>query len=154
VIDLRSGASRLFGVQERSGDPADNSDSRVPESPAPAAGAAASTQSDPLTPGWGYSADVFAWANEVLSEATPCDLLVVDEVGPLELLGGRGWVQALDLLRDRDFGMALAVCRPSLLQALEASLGSPPARVFQADPENTDELAAAVIAEMLDGLRR
>ena len=154
VIDLHSGESRPFGAQERSGDPAEDSDSRAPESPAPGAGGAASTQSDSLTPGWGYAADVFAWANEVLSRATPCDLLVVDEVGPLELLGGRGWVQALGVLRDRDFGMALVVCRPGLLDELEASLGAPPARVFQAELENADELAAAVIAEMLDGLRR
>ena len=156
VIDLRSGDSRPFGVQERNGSPARGPYSRTQRGPAPltlGSGGAASAQSDPLTPGWGYAADVFAWANEVLSQATPCDLFVVDEVGPLELVGGRGWVRALDVLRDRDFGMALVVCRPGLLDELEASLGGPPARIFQAELENADELAGAILAEMPDGSR-
>ncbi len=152
VIDLRSGDSRLFGIQERNGTSAGDSFSRTrkgPAPPAPGPSDAASVQSDPLTAGWGYAADVFAWANEVLSQAAPCDLLVVDEVGSLELLGGRGWVQALEVLRDGDFGMALVVCRAGLLDELEAALGAAPARVFRAEPEHTDELAATILAEML-----
>ncbi len=97
VIDIRSGSNRLFGVPSDGG-------------------------TDPLTPRWSLNADVFAWATEVVMSATPCDLLIVDELGPLELTGGRGWVRALDVLRRGDYGAALVVCRPGLLGELEASL--------------------------------
>jgi nucleoside-triphosphatase THEP1 len=123
VIDLRSGASRLFGAPSQTG-------------------------ADPLTPGWEVDADVFVWATQVLSAAAPCDLLIVDEVGPLELLGGRGWELALDVLRKGDFGASLVVCRPSLLDKLEAGLGSLPARLFEAEPEQTDSLPDLILAEM------
>ena len=125
VIDLRSGASRMFGIPAQVG-------------------------TDPLTPGWDIDSDVFAWATEALSAATPCDLLIVDEVGPLELLDGRGWVHALEVLREGDFGAGLVVCRPSLLDALVASLGNPPARSFRADPKKSDSLPELILAEMFD----
>lgn len=128
VVDLRSGASRVFG-SESSPD-------------------GVSTGSDPLTPGWQLDEDVFAWATEVLSAATPCDLLIVDEVGPLELLGGRGWVRALDVLRAGHFHAALVVCRPNLLDKLESSLEVPPVALFQVDPKQTDALPDLILAKM------
>ena len=116
VVDLRSGESRPFGSQDRRGA------AQPRPGPTGEAGAGApawrAATPDPLTPGWEYDSGVFAWANEVLRRATPCDLLVVDEVGPLELLGGRGWAAALEVLRARDFGAALVVCRPGLLDEL------------------------------------
>jgi nucleoside-triphosphatase THEP1 len=125
VIDLRTGSSRLFGVPTQAG-------------------------ADPLTHGWDFEADVFEWAAQVLTTATPCDLLIVDELGPLELVGGRGWATALDVLRNRDFGAALVVCRPSLLDELEASLGGPPAGSFEADPEKSDVMPDLMLAQMFD----
>jgi nucleoside-triphosphatase THEP1 len=124
VIDLRSGASRQFGVPAQPG-------------------------ADPLTPGWELKYDVFDWATEVLAAATPCDLLIVDEVGPLELRGGRGWVHALEVLRKGDFGAGLVVCRRTLLKELEASLGGPPAGLFEAGPHQSDDLADIMLMEML-----
>ena len=152
VVDLRSGDARLFGVQSVGEEPTSWS---VPErssgdatdaSPDSAAG---SSHSDPLTPGWEYRSDVFAWGDQVLSRATPCDLLVVDEVGPLELQGGRGWVKALEVLRKHDFAAALVVCRPELLDELEQSLGEAPAHVFEAQLATADALAATIAAEIL-----
>ena len=124
VIDLRSGSSRLFGAPVEAG-------------------------IDPLTPGWEVDSNVFAWATEVLSVATPCDLLIVDELGPLELVGGRGWVNALDVLAKGDYGAALVVCRPSLLQQLETSLGRPPVEVFKLDPKESDTLPDLILKKML-----
>ncbi len=123
VIDIRSGSSRLFGVPSESG-------------------------ADRLTPKWELDTDVFAWATEVLIAATPCDLLVVDEIGPLELTGGRGWVGVLEVLRNGDFGAALVVCRTSLLGELETSLGAAPAEVFETDPEQNQALPDLILAKM------
>jgi len=77
---------------------------------------------DALTPGFRFDPGVFERGARALADATPCDLLVIDELGPLELLGDRGWVDALEVLRRGEFGSALVVCRPGLLQALEQKL--------------------------------
>ena len=125
VVDLRSGEARPFGVQ-----------------PAHRPG---SGRSDPLTPSWVFDSEGFAWANEVFARSTPCDLLIVDEVGPLELLGNRGWTAALAALSSRDFGAALVVCRPGLLARLETSVGVAPGRLFVVDTETRDGLPAMII---------
>jgi len=59
-----------------------------------------------------------AWGTKILRRATPCDLLVVDELGPLELLRGQGWTVGLDLLRAGRYRLALVVVRPELLARL------------------------------------
>jgi nucleoside-triphosphatase THEP1 len=155
VVDLRSGEGRLFGSQAQHGETqaaAAGADSRCytdtgssRDGPVPTE----RTTSDPLTPGWEFESEVFAWANAVLSRATPCDLLVIDEVGPLELLGGRGWAKALDVIRAQEFRAALVVCRPGLLEELANCLGMPPAAVFTVAPENRDTLPAAILEEVL-----
>jgi nucleoside-triphosphatase THEP1 len=129
VVDLRSGEAKPFGVQSVGG---------------PGLG-----QSDPLTPSWEFDSEGFAWANEVFARSTPCDLLIVDEVGPLELLGSRGWAAALAALSSRDFGAALVVCRPGLLAQLETSLGGPPSRLLAVDAETRDGLPATIVEALL-----
>ncbi len=99
---------------------------------------------DKLTPGFRFDPEVFERGAQALAHATPCDLLVVDELGPIELLGGRGWANALEILPLGDFGAALVVCRPELLEALETKLGVvPPDRktVVVVTEENRDTLA-------------
>jgi nucleoside-triphosphatase THEP1 len=65
---------------------------------------------------------VLAWAANRLDGACPCDLLVVDEIGPLELIQGRGWRNALDVIGTCGYGFAVIVVRPSLLGALMREL--------------------------------
>ncbi len=123
VIDLRSGSTHPLTK--------------------PAQGA-----SHPLTPGEGVSAEVLSWVSEVLDVATPCDLLIVDELGPAELVAGRGWVRALDVLRAGDFGAALVVCGPSLLDELETSLGRTSAGTFAIDSQESYDLPDIILEEI------
>jgi nucleoside-triphosphatase THEP1 len=155
VVDLSSGESKPFGTQATQGETrvaAAGADSRrytAAGGPPGAAAPAERTTSDSLTPGWEFESEVFAWANKALSRATPCDLLIVDEVGPLELLGGRGWAKALGVLRAREFRAALVVCRPGLLEELANCLGMPLAGVFAVDPRTLDALPATIVEEAL-----
>ena len=99
---------------------------------------------DAFAPGFRFDPEVFERGAQVLAHATPCDLLVVDELGPIELLGGRGWANALEVLRLGNFGTALVVCRPELLEILEAKLGESPSgrmTVVVVTEENRDTLA-------------
>jgi nucleoside-triphosphatase THEP1 len=61
---------------------------------------------------------VIAWASKRLESACPCDLLVVDEIGPLELIYGRGWRNALDVVGSGDWSLAVVAIRPRLVHAL------------------------------------
>lgn len=84
-----------------------------------------------------FDPEVLAWGAEVLARRVPCDLLVVDEVGPLEL-GGGGWAVGLDVLRSGDFRLGLAVVRPELLAEVQARL--PGAQSVEVTRENRDGL--------------
>lgn len=94
VLDLRSGESRQFA--------------RKPEGP-PNSGA--------TRPGWIYNQVALAWGNMVLARATPCDLLVVDELGPLEFETGQGWAAGLAAVVSRAYRVGIVTIRPELLAA-------------------------------------
>jgi nucleoside-triphosphatase THEP1 len=75
----------------------------------------------PGEPRWGryrFIPDTLEWGSHLLCEATPCDLLIVDELGPLELVLGQGLVVALDVLHRGAFSLALVVVRLKLLDTL------------------------------------
>ena len=99
---------------------------------------------DPLTPGWWYDGDVFRWGNEVFERARGCEALIVDELGPVEILGGRGWTHPLEQLVAGDFKTAIVVCRPGLLDHFMALVGREPDWVFEVTVENRDGLPAAI----------
>lgn len=63
-----------------------------------------------------FDTQVMSWGKDILNTACPCDLLIVDEIGPLELERGQGWVNALEVLRTGCFGVAVVTLRPSLVE--------------------------------------
>lgn len=84
-----------------------------------------------------------AWGVARLGKACPCDLLIVDEIGLLEMDRGEGWVNALDVLRLGEYRLAVAVVRLSLLDAFRTAIGTPP----------STELVGAWIVPGRDALR-
>jgi len=72
-------------------------------------------QPDAPTRRWQFEAETVRWANEVLSEITDCDLLLLDELGPLELVHGKGFTAGLEVLNRQPYRIGLTVIRPSLL---------------------------------------
>lgn len=143
VVDLRTGESRHFGSQGRERD----RDARS-EGMAGLPNTELGPTSDSLTPGWRFDPGVFTWANEALARSTPCNLLVLDEIGPLELIGGRGWVGALAALLSRDYDLALVVCRPCLLGELKKRLGESPADIIEVTLETRDSLPHAIFERL------
>jgi nucleoside-triphosphatase THEP1 len=157
VVDVRTWESWRFGSQDtehgRDGLPAVAAPLAPPVAAPDAAGATPGI-SDPLTPGWKFDSGVFSWANEVLSRSTPCDLLVIDEVGPIELLGGRGWVKAVEAVCSGDYHLALVVCRPALLAQLEERIGRAPSLVLEVTAETRDDIPGVIAAEALRSAAR
>jgi nucleoside-triphosphatase len=92
------------------------------------------------------------WAVELLRRATPCDLLVVDELGPLELKLGQGLVAALDVLEEGAFSLALVVVRPELVDDVRERLRSAEISVLQVDLQSRELLAEQILC-LLDQAR-
>lgn len=70
-------------------------------------------EDDPIH--WTFDPLVLVWGNQVFAHAVPTDLLVVDEIGPLEMKREQGWVNALSALDSRQYRQAILVMRPKLL---------------------------------------
>lgn len=77
---------------------------------------ATSPHSPRVTTGrWLFDPAVLDWGNEVLQRITAVDLLIIDELGPLEFEQGGGLQVAFPLLTTAYFQAAAVVIRPSLL---------------------------------------
>jgi nucleoside-triphosphatase THEP1 len=97
-----------------------------------------------------FDPTTLVWGNDVLTRATPCHLLVVDELGPLEFEQGLGWRQAFEVLRGDDFVLALVVVRPELVEEAQLRLSADPITVLAVTLENRDDLPIKLV-EMLEG---
>lgn len=93
AIDLRRGEQRLLAVRREAHQPV----------------------ATLRTNRWSFDADVMAWGNAVLQTAVPCDLLVIDELGPLEFERGEGWPAGLTALDSGNYRWGVVVIRPELL---------------------------------------
>jgi nucleoside-triphosphatase THEP1 len=92
-----------------------------------------------------FDPGVLRWGSRTLRRATPCDLLVVDEIGPLELARGGGWVSAFDVLLGGDFALAVVVVRPELLAQAQRQLPDCAAVVIAVTRENRDQLPGTLM---------
>jgi nucleoside-triphosphatase len=76
--------------------------------------------------------------------AKECDLLLIDEIGPLELEQRRGLAPALDILPHTP--RVLVVVRFALLDKLLAYLGGVEVAVFTATEENRETLPDRIVS--------
>ena len=87
-------------------------------------------QADESTVGrWQLDQHVLAWGNEILAGLQNENLIVIDELGPLELQAGDGYQEGVQLLDEGRYQTALVVVRPTLL--LLAQQRWPQAQVVQ-----------------------
>lgn len=77
-------------------------------------------QLGPLTQNWHFDSLVLAWGNQILENLSECELLILDELGPLEFLAEQGLTAALKLIDAKQYRLACVVVRVELLSmALE-----------------------------------
>jgi nucleoside-triphosphatase len=99
---------------------------------------------------WYFNRAVLAWGNHVLEQSVPCDLLIVDELGPLELLRGQGFTAAQAALAGGRYRLGIVVVRPALVETFSALL--PPQRVVALDSSSSIEEQAASLWGAIAGL--
>ena len=92
-----------------------------------------------------FDSETLAWGNEALTHATPCHLLVVDELGPLEFERGEGWVRAFDVLHKGDFTLALVVVRPELIVQAQKRFPLGAVTVFSVNTDNRNNLPETLL---------
>jgi len=80
--------------------------------------------------------------------AVPCDLLMVDEIGPLELEQDKGFAPILDLLPVEGPIHTLIVVRPALLDPLLLHLRDIEWSIFSVTEQNRDELPLRIVEEL------
>lgn len=86
--------------------------------------------------GWVFDPATLDWGSQVLRAAAPCDVLVVDELGPLELERNQGWTVALDILKTCGCAAALITIRPSLIAVLKERLRGYDVKVISVTPSS------------------
>jgi nucleoside-triphosphatase THEP1 len=68
---------------------------------------------------WLFDPDVLAWGNRQLLVLPPCDIVILDELGPLELAQGLGLQAGLNLIDSRQFPLVVVVVRPKFLSVVK-----------------------------------
>jgi nucleoside-triphosphatase THEP1 len=100
---------------------------------------------------YSFDAGSLEWALAVVAGAIDaCDLLLVDEVGKLELWQGLGLAPILPRLAAGEAQRALVLVRESLLDELQGQLEGIETVVFEVQESNRNELPAQVMAGLLE----
>jgi nucleoside-triphosphatase THEP1 len=76
------------------------------------------TPAEVRTEQWLFDPQALVRGNQILQSVGETDLLVVDELGPLELERGEGWQAGLKAVDAGGYQVALVVVRPELLSVL------------------------------------
>jgi hypothetical protein len=85
-----------------------------------------------------FDAQVLDWGSDVLASATPCGLLIIDELGPLEFVRRLGWTRAFDVLALCRYDLAVVVVRPELLVMAAEALHPTPSGVIAVTPGHAE----------------
>jgi nucleoside-triphosphatase THEP1 len=81
----------------------------------PLAYSAPQPQADLQLGQWYFDKQVLQWGRCVLENSSPCDLLIVDELGPLEFEAEGGFWTAFAVISARNYRTGCVVIRPSLM---------------------------------------
>ncbi len=109
---------------------------------------------------YSFDAAALAWAVGVVEAAlNTCGLLIVDEIGKLELWQGIGLAPILPRLAAGEVNRALVVVRDSLLAELQGRLRAVEQVLFLVNEQNREGLPPLIVAELAGrrvgaGLRR
>lgn len=86
---------------------------------------------------WLIHPDAFAWIAQKLEDLQAYQVFICDEIGPLEVLEGKGWVQALDIVEEGKIGLSVITFRPSLREYFEQRF--PDMTVYDLDQKDNHE---------------
>jgi nucleoside-triphosphatase len=71
-----------------------------------------------LTDRWVFNSAVLDWGNTILASIPACDVLIIDELGPLEFESGQGLQHGLTAVENGEYRLAIVVIRPELIETV------------------------------------
>ncbi|HSF80293.1 MAG TPA: nucleoside-triphosphatase [Anaerolineales bacterium] len=95
---------------------------------------------------WSFDPNTILWGQELLGCLPACDLLVIDEIGPLEIQMGKGLTNAMTALHRAEYHLALVSLRPSMIEALVKLLPGVKISVYWLDKNNRNLMPESIIA--------
>jgi nucleoside-triphosphatase THEP1 len=99
---------------------------------------------------YSFDAEALAWGLDVVCRSMgACDLLVVDEIGKLELWQDTGLAPALLPLAAGAARRSLLLVRDVLLLELQVRLGSVQQIVFEVNEQNRGQIAPHILTQLL-----
>jgi nucleoside-triphosphatase THEP1 len=107
-------------------------------------------RSERPTPGskhWKFDEVTLDWGNQVLTDSTPIDLLVIDELGPLEFEREGGWQAGFRAIDSRQYAIAVVVIRAEMLG--EGLVRWQDANLVEIDTPEDCQRKATVLADQL-----
>jgi hypothetical protein len=86
---------------------------------------------------WHFDNETLKWGNDILAHAAENPLLILDELGPLELERGVGLTNGRGLIAERSYRLACVTVRPSLLETAQKLWAW--GEIFDVHPSNPAE---------------
>jgi nucleoside-triphosphatase THEP1 len=93
---------------------------------------------------WYFSDEGWEHGLTAMQQALPCDVLIIDEIGPIEIQRSGGWSHAFDLLRGDQYRKALVTIRPELLDRFSELVGGAAPVIVTAFPDSRSAALAHI----------
>lgn len=104
----------------------------------------------PQTPRYSFNPEAVDFGIRAIEKAIDSDILVVDEIGHLEL-GGEGFAKSLELIKAGRVKNSILVIRKQLLSAFLAQLGENPL-IFETTVSNRNRLPQKIGSSLIGHL--
>lgn len=101
---------------------------------------------------WTFVGDSVRWGRHELDRCLTGskDLLVIDQLGPLELLAGSGWVNAVRVLQEGHYGLAVVVVNPLVVEQLKERLTGVDVQEIETGESAPEDLQEQLLRLALD----
>lgn len=93
-------------------------------------------------------------STRALKDSFPTQVFLLDEIGPLELIRGEGWVDVFELLQTATYQVAYLVVRPALLGAAVQQIPNDIFTVIHVTHANRTALPQRLVAHLLEDLEK
>ncbi|MFC1956065.1 nucleoside-triphosphatase [Chloroflexota bacterium] len=105
----------------------------------------------PRTPRYFFNQKGIDFGIKAIERGTSAEILVIDEVGQLEL-GGEGFTNVFELINSEKVQDCIIVIRSALLTAFQTQFDTPPL-IFETTINNRDKLPFEIASVLLEKLR-
>ena len=96
---------------------------------------------------WEFLEEALVWGNERLGQAVPTEILIIDELGYLELEMNKGWSSAFKALDTNLYKVAIVSIRPGLVSRF--NLRYPFSTIFQINDQSSMKQVSCQIISAL-----